>query len=59
MLVPSLFTHLSTACIGNVELMNMIVSSLDSSQLLQLLSHIVQSDLVMFRKDSFMKVLSK
>ncbi|KAF0295626.1 Integrator complex subunit 3 [Amphibalanus amphitrite] len=57
-LVPTLFTHLSTACVGNVELMNMIVSSLDSNQLLQLLSHIVQSDLVMFRKDSFMKVLN-
>ncbi|WAR00983.1 INT3-like protein [Mya arenaria] len=45
-------------CVGNAELLQLVVSSIDGSQLQELICQILQGNLVMFRKESFLKVLN-
>ncbi|KAL5004662.1 hypothetical protein ScPMuIL_018118 [Solemya velum] len=57
-LMPEIYTHFSNVAVGNAELLNMIVSSIDGTQLQDLICQILQGHLVMFRKESFLSVLN-
>ncbi|KAK3097008.1 hypothetical protein FSP39_005554 [Pinctada imbricata] len=57
-LVPDIYTNFSNIAIGNAELLQMIVSAIDGTQLQELICQILQGHLIMFRKDSFLSVLN-
>lgn len=57
-LVPSIYIQFPTIAIGNAELLNLIVSCIDSAQLQDLVCHILQGNVIMFRKDSFLSILN-
>lgn len=57
-LMSDIYTHFSNVCIGNTDLLHLIVSSIDGSQLQELICQILQGNLVMFRKESFLSVLN-
>ncbi|XP_014672236.1 PREDICTED: integrator complex subunit 3-like [Priapulus caudatus] len=58
-LVPDIYCQFSNIAVGNPELLNLIVSCVDGVQLQDLVCHIMQGNLIMFRKDSFLSVLSE
>ena len=58
-LLPDIYTQFSNITIGNSELLNLIVSCIDSTQLQDLISHIMNGTLKMFRKDSLLSLLSE
>ena len=45
-------------CEGNVDLLYLVVSCVDASQIQTLVCHIVARDFIMFKKDSFQPVLT-
>ncbi|XP_060581601.1 integrator complex subunit 3-like, partial [Ruditapes philippinarum] len=57
-LMPDIYTHFPNTCMGSAELLQLIVSSIDGSQLQDLICQILQGNLVMFRKESFLSVLN-
>ncbi|XP_052795999.1 integrator complex subunit 3-like [Mya arenaria] len=57
-LLPDIYTQFPNVCVGNAELLQLVVSSIDGSQLQELICQILQGNLVMFRKESFLKVLN-
>lgn len=57
-LMPDIYTIFPNIAIGNVELLHMIVSAIDGTQLQELICQILQGHLVMFRKDSFLSILN-
>lgn len=57
-LLPDVYTHFPNIAVGNIELLHLIVSSIDGTQLQDLICQILQGHLVMFRKDSFLSVLN-
>jgi len=57
-LLPDIYTHFQKAAIGNVDLLYLVVSCVDASQILTLVCHIVARDFIMFKKDSFQPVLT-
>lgn len=57
-LVPEVYIQYTNEAVGHAELLNLIVSTIDASQLQELICHILQGRLVMFRRDSFLAVLS-
>ncbi|KAK3595164.1 hypothetical protein CHS0354_002764 [Potamilus streckersoni] len=57
-LMPDIYTHFPSIAVGNAELLHMIVSSIDGTQLQDLICQILQGHLVMFRKDSFLSILN-
>lgn len=58
-LMPDIYTHFPNVCIGNAELLHLIVSSIDGTQLQELICQILQGNLVMFNvKESFLSVLN-
>ncbi|XP_069137872.1 integrator complex subunit 3-like [Argopecten irradians] len=57
-IMPDIYTNFPRIAIGNSELLNMIVSAIDGTQLQDLICQILQGHLVMFRKDSFLSVLN-
>ena len=58
-IMPDIYTQFSNIAIGNSELLNLIVSCIDSTQLQDLVSHIMNGTLKMFRKDSLLSILSE
>jgi integrator complex subunit 3 len=58
-LIPEVYTHFANITIGNCDLLNLIVSCIDSTQLQDLVSHILNGTLKMFRKDSLLSILSE
>ena len=58
-IIPDIYTQFSNIAIGNSELLNLIVSCIDSTQLQDLVSHIMNGTLKMFRKDSLLSILSE
>ena len=56
-LITYVYSQFSSAAIGNIELLQLVVSSIDGAQLLELVCKIHQGQLVMFSKDSFLSVL--
>lgn len=56
-LVPHIYKHFPEHCVGNAELLNMVVAVLDSEQLHSLQCLIMTGELVMMKKDSVFNVL--
>ncbi|XP_054160466.1 integrator complex subunit 3-like [Oppia nitens] len=57
-LIPDIYTQFANIAIGNSDLLNLIVSCIDSTQLQDLISHIMNGTLKMFRKDSLLSILN-
>ena len=58
-LIGDIYTNFISATVTNPELMLLICSTIDGTQLLDLMCQILQGNLLMFRKDSILAVLSK
>ncbi|XP_064474957.1 integrator complex subunit 3-like [Ornithodoros turicata] len=57
-LIPEIYTQFPNVAIGNTDILNMVVSCIDASQLQDLVCQILQGNMVMFRKDSFISILN-
>ncbi|XP_075922994.1 integrator complex subunit 3 isoform X3 [Petromyzon marinus] len=57
-LVPPIYTKFDDVALGNSELLNMIVAAIDSLQLQEMVCQVMLGNLVMFRKDSALNVLT-
>nr|CAD7396344.1 unnamed protein product [Timema cristinae] len=57
-LVPEVYTQFPQVAVGHAQLLSLVVSTVDASQLQCLVCHILQGRLVMFRADSFRALLS-
>uniref|UniRef100_T1JE28 SOSS complex subunit A homolog n=1 Tax=Strigamia maritima TaxID=126957 RepID=T1JE28_STRMM len=57
-LIPDIYSTFPNIAIGSPELLNLIVACIDSRQLQELICVILQKNLVMFRKDSFLSILN-
>ncbi|KAJ8304786.1 hypothetical protein KUTeg_018369 [Tegillarca granosa] len=57
-LLPDIYTQFPSIALGNSELLNLIVSAIDGTQLQELICQILQGHLIMFRKDSFLSLLN-
>ena len=57
-LVPEVYIQFPSVAIGHAQLLHLVVSTVDASQLQDLVCHILQGRLVMFRSDSFRALLS-
>ncbi|XP_033375682.1 integrator complex subunit 3, partial [Parus major] len=58
-LTPSIYTEFPDETLRSGELLNMIVAVIDSFQLQELVCHVMMGNLVMFRKDSVLNILSE
>jgi len=58
-LITDVYTNFLTATVPNPELMLLVCSTIDSTQLLALMCQVLQGHLLMFKKDSVLAVLSK
>lgn len=58
-LIGDIYTNFVSATVTNPELMLLICSTIDGTQLLDIMCQILQGHLLMFRKDSILAVLSK
>ncbi|XP_066577386.1 integrator complex subunit 3 isoform X1 [Amia ocellicauda] len=56
-LTPSIYSEFPDETLRSGELLNMIVAVIDSTQLQELLCHVMMGTLVMFRKDSVLNIL--
>ncbi|KAI3359049.1 hypothetical protein L3Q82_015418 [Scortum barcoo] len=56
-LTPSIYTEFPDETLRSGELLNMIVAVIDSTQLQELMCHVMMGNLVMFRKDSVLNIL--
>uniref|UniRef100_A0A8C7GAQ4 Integrator complex subunit 3 n=1 Tax=Oncorhynchus kisutch TaxID=8019 RepID=A0A8C7GAQ4_ONCKI len=56
-LTPSIYTEFPDETLRSGELLNMIVAVIDSTQLQELMCHVMIGNLVMFRKDSVLNIL--
>lgn len=57
-LVPEVYIQFPSVAIGHAQLLHLVVSTVDAAQLQDLVCHILQGRLVMFRSDSFRALLS-
>ena len=57
-LVPDVYTIFPKTAVGNVNLLYLVVSCVDSSHLQQLVCHILAKDLLLFKKDSFASIVT-
>ncbi|PSN45263.1 Integrator complex subunit 3 [Blattella germanica] len=57
-LVPEVYIQFQSVAVGHAQLLHLVVSTVDASQLQDLVCHILQGRLVMFRSDSFRALLS-
>ncbi|XP_041099036.1 integrator complex subunit 3, partial [Polyodon spathula] len=56
-LTPSIYSEFPDETLRSGELLNMIVAVIDSTQLQELMCHVMMGNLVMFRKDSVLSIL--
>jgi integrator complex subunit 3 len=56
--VPEVYIQFPSVAIGHAQLLHLVVSTVDAAQLQDLVCHILQGRLVMFRSDSFRALLS-
>ncbi|XP_061905249.1 integrator complex subunit 3 isoform X2 [Entelurus aequoreus] len=56
-LTPSIYSEFPDETLRSGELLNMIVAVIDSTQLQELMCHVMMGNLVMFRKDSVLNIL--
>ncbi|BFZ01574.1 hypothetical protein BsWGS_04613 [Bradybaena similaris] len=58
-LIPDIYTHFPSIAVGNATILNLIVSSIDGSQLQDLICQILQGHLLMFKnKETFLSILN-
>lgn len=57
-LIPDIYMEFATVAIGNVQLLQLVVSTIDSSQLQDLVCEIMQGHLKMLKKDSILNILN-
>ncbi|KAH9500797.1 Integrator complex subunit 3 [Bulinus truncatus] len=58
-LIPDIYTHFPNIAVGNATILNLIVSSIDGSQLQDLICQILQGHLLMFKnKETFLSILN-
>ncbi|XP_063981917.1 integrator complex subunit 3 isoform X1 [Diachasmimorpha longicaudata] len=57
-LLPDVFTGFQGIALGNAQLLHLVVSTVDSCQLQELVCQIMQGQLKMLEKDSFMNLLT-
>ncbi|XP_066993064.2 integrator complex subunit 3 isoform X2 [Anabrus simplex] len=57
-LVPEVYAQFPSVAVGHAQLLHLVVSAVDAKQLQDLVCHILQGRLVMFRHDSFRALLS-
>ncbi|RWS03044.1 integrator complex subunit 3-like protein [Dinothrombium tinctorium] len=57
-LLPDIYSCFHSTVVNNAELLNLIVSCIDSTQLQDLICYILQGDMIMFKKDSFLSLLN-
>ncbi len=57
-LVPEIFTNFPKHSVGNTDLLYLVVSCVDGSQVQTLVCHVVSRDFILFKKDSFGAVVS-
>ncbi|CAG5134392.1 unnamed protein product, partial [Candidula unifasciata] len=58
-LIPDIYTHFPNIAVGNANILNLIVSSIDGSQLQDLICQILQGHLLMFKnKETFLSILN-
>ncbi|KAJ8398495.1 hypothetical protein AAFF_G00427500 [Aldrovandia affinis] len=56
-LTPSIYSEFPDETLRSGELLNMIAAVIDSTQLQELMCHVMMGNLVMFRKDSVLNIL--
>lgn len=57
-LVPDVYTGFQNVALGNVQLLHLVVSTVDSCQLQDLVCQIMQGHLKMLKKESFTTLLT-
>lgn len=57
-MVPDVFTGFENIAIGNAKILHLVVSTVDSSQLQELICQIMQGQLRMLEKESLMSLLT-
>ncbi|KAI8777522.1 integrator complex subunit 3-like isoform X1 [Biomphalaria glabrata] len=58
-LIPDIYTHFPNIAVGNATILNLIVSSIDGSQLQDLICQILQGHLLMFKnRETFLAILN-
>ncbi|XP_059154214.1 integrator complex subunit 3-like isoform X2 [Physella acuta] len=58
-LIPDIYTHFPNIAVGNATILNLIVSSIDGSQLQDLICQILQGHLLMFKsRETFLSILN-
>ncbi|KAG8239927.1 hypothetical protein J437_LFUL019447, partial [Ladona fulva] len=57
-LVPEVYNQFQSVAVGQADLLQLVVSAVDARQLQDLVCHILQGRLIMFRGDSFLAALS-
>ena len=57
-LVPEVFTGFQNVALGNAQLLHLVVSTVDSGQLQDLICEIMQGHLRMLKKESFTALLT-
>lgn len=57
-LVPDVYMEFQNVALGNVQLLHLVVSTVDSSQLQDLVCQIMQGHLKMLKKESFTNLLT-
>lgn len=57
-LFPDIYAEFPNVAIGNVQLLHLVVSTIDSLQLQDLICRILQGQLKMIKKDSFSSLLT-
>ncbi|KAG1669362.1 Integrator complex subunit 3 [Nymphon striatum] len=57
-LIPDTYSQFANSAVGKPDLLNLIVSCIDSTQLQELVCQILQGNMIMFRKESFLAILN-
>ncbi|GFY70429.1 integrator complex subunit 3 [Trichonephila inaurata madagascariensis] len=57
-IIPDIYVQFTAIAVGNAKLLNLIVSCIDPTQLQDLICLLIQKNIIMFKKDSFLSVLN-
>lgn len=57
-LIPDIYTEFQNVALGNAQLLHLVVSTVDSCQLQELVCQVMQGHLKMLKKESFSSLLT-
>ncbi|GIY82793.1 hypothetical protein CDAR_608791 [Caerostris darwini] len=57
-IIPDIYAQFQGIAVGNARLLNLIVSCIDPTQLQDLICLLIQKNIIMFKKESFLSVLN-